>query len=370
MFQIISRRIFTYLTASAVVVAFVLVSAALLTQCVRYIDLLLGKSIGVGDYLSLISYLIPNLAAIVLPLCVTIAIIYTFSRMSNDNELVIFKASGLSNAKIMKPVLLFGLLFTFISAYLHNYLEPLSSAAFKNNKNQISHNFSFDLIREGTFAQFNNMTVYVKERDQNDRLKMIFIQDKASKNEYVSFVAQHGLLTKRNNNNVIILYNGCRQEINQENNQHTIIYFNELVYSLTQEPVQRKLTQARTKPGFWQLLNPTKNLDQQQRMSQIIAAHKRIVYPALVFALSVLGAAMLIAGQYARRGRWRLSLSFAAISFGVQIFIISTINIKNKGLIYILNVYILLLLMVAVAAYLVFLHPTFLKQRLLKRVHS
>ena len=131
MFQIISRRIFTYLTASAVVVAFVLVSAALLTQCVRYVDLLLGKSIGVGDYLSLISYLIPNLAAIVLPLCVTIAIIYTFSRMSNDNELVIFKASGLSNAKIMKPVLLFGLLFTFISAYLHNYLEPLSSATFK-----------------------------------------------------------------------------------------------------------------------------------------------------------------------------------------------------------------------------------------------
>ena len=65
-----------------------------------------GQSVWTFLYVS--ALLVPALVTIVLPVALLIAVIYAFTRLNGNSELVVVNASGAAQMTILRPVLLIG----------------------------------------------------------------------------------------------------------------------------------------------------------------------------------------------------------------------------------------------------------------------
>ena len=97
-------------------------SAAIwLAQSLRLIDLIVNRGLSIDIFLYLALLILPRFLNIVLPIGVFIAVLFTFSRLTAESELVATRAAGLSHVALAKPVLILAgialLMLMSLSAY-------------------------------------------------------------------------------------------------------------------------------------------------------------------------------------------------------------------------------------------------------------
>ncbi|MFC1550336.1 LptF/LptG family permease [Candidatus Neomarinimicrobiota bacterium] len=114
------KELFLPFIYSLAVIIFVLFVQFLL----RAIDRFLGKGL---DFWTIIEYLFLNLAwivALAVPMAVLLAVLMSFGRMSEDNEITALRSAGISFLTIIRPALLFGVLICMGLIYFNNLILP------------------------------------------------------------------------------------------------------------------------------------------------------------------------------------------------------------------------------------------------------
>ena len=66
----------------------------------------------------MLAFSMPFFFVYIIPMSVMMAVLLTFLRLSNDNEIVALKAGGISLYQLMPPVMLFGVVSTVITAMM------------------------------------------------------------------------------------------------------------------------------------------------------------------------------------------------------------------------------------------------------------
>lgn len=370
MIRIIPRKIFSVLTVVTIVMSFMLVFCVWLTQSLRFIDIIVNKDVTLKQFVSLIYLLVPNLLAVVLPLCATLATVYVFYRMTVDNELVVFKSAGMSHFQIIAPVIVAAVFFAGFTAYLYNYLGPQTNEQFNDFRKSLAKEFSTGVVREGVFNEFRHAIIYVKEHAANDHLKSVYIFDKRNNKQPFSVYAQHGFLSSKKDRTHMVLYNGCTQEINPETKMYKFVYFNELVYDLNTHVASHAPGPTKVQPSLWEMLTPNYELDLRRQYKIIIEAHKRIIYPVLVFALMVFSAALFIGNQHRRRGLWKLIAGALVTSALVQMMVLTFVSMLVKTMIYLYLAYGLVIVMLVLSWQLLSADRTNLIKWIQRREHA
>ncbi len=78
----------------------------LLDQLAKRFGALIGKGLGWRIIVEVFALSIPFIFAVIVPMAVLVAVLYTFNRMAADNEISAMKASGVSLFRLTVPVLL------------------------------------------------------------------------------------------------------------------------------------------------------------------------------------------------------------------------------------------------------------------------
>jgi hypothetical protein len=86
-----------------------------MTQALREFDLVTGQGQSIGTFFRITLLLLPGLITIVSPIALLIGVIYTFTLLNNDSELVVINASGAPQKTLLKPVLVLGLVAAAVS---------------------------------------------------------------------------------------------------------------------------------------------------------------------------------------------------------------------------------------------------------------
>ena len=104
-------------------------SAAIwLAQSLRLIDLIVNRGLSIEVFLYLALLILPRFLDIVLPIGVFIAVLFTFSRLTAESELVVMRSAGLSHLALAKPVLILaGIVFVVLMS-LSAYFLPAPTA--------------------------------------------------------------------------------------------------------------------------------------------------------------------------------------------------------------------------------------------------
>src|SRR3546814_3504831 len=139
--------------------------------------------------------LMPTCLSIVLPIAAFAGTVFVYNELTNDREVVVLAAAGLTPLRLAMPALMVAIATTALTYLMTLYLVPMSYRGFKELQFQIRHNFDHLVLREGEFRSFGDgITVYVRAREDQGQLAGIVVHDQRDPKRTITLVAERGAL--------------------------------------------------------------------------------------------------------------------------------------------------------------------------------
>ncbi|MDD5436129.1 MAG: LptF/LptG family permease [Candidatus Omnitrophica bacterium] len=206
----ILKEFFHSFIMSIIVFTFVL----LVGNVIQLADLVINKGVEILSVLQLFFFLIPWLLSFTLPIAALTAVVLTFGRFSGDGELTAIKASGIGLFRISLPLLVLGVLFSFIAFYLNDQISPNASFASRRVVKEIGMKNPAAMLEEGTFIRgFGNYVIFIYEIKGNKFRNIRIYQPQEGKTTR-TIVAESGEIHNQPGTSVIDLklFNGTSEE--------------------------------------------------------------------------------------------------------------------------------------------------------------
>jgi lipopolysaccharide export system permease protein len=159
-------------------------------------DLIINKGVPVHLVLLMLVYICPAILVLTIPIGFLLAILVAFGRLSADMEIVALKACGVSPLRLLRPVVIFGVGVTALTAYLMIDAVPKSNYAFKSLVFEIVRTQATVGLKERVFNDtFGNFVIYVDEIATDQvALRNVFVSDERKPEEQRLITAREGRL--------------------------------------------------------------------------------------------------------------------------------------------------------------------------------
>jgi len=359
----ITRYISSQLLLATLFVTLTITCAVWLTQSLRFIELIVNRGLTIASYLYLTLLLLPSFLAMLLPIGLFAAVLFTYNRLNADSELIILRAAGLGPAQLAKPGLVLSFIVVLAGYVLTLVAMPLSYRQFKDLETGFRHDYSAVLLREGAFNTLSDgITVYVRERGTDGELRGLIVHDNRAKDRTVTIMAERGLLAQTDEGPRVIMVNGNRQLVERDTGKLSLLYFER--YSVD---IGRPTGATGTDEVRWreprerflrELLFPGSSPMDVQNYDRLRAeGHNRLTSPlyALVFALIALAA--LLSGDHNRRGQSRRIIVAIVLTVVLQSGSVAASGLASRNGALIPLIYANVLVPMAIAVWWILRHP-------------
>lgn len=296
-----------------------------LTQALRFIDFIVNRGLSIGNFIYITSLLFPSLLLLLVPVSLFVAIVFTYNKLSVDSELIVFKAVGLSRWQLAQPAIFVAIIATLFCYSISLYFLPLSNRQFNDMRTFLQDNYTSVLLQEEVFnTPVDGLTVFVRERDSDGNLKGILVHDNRIEDNPITMMAEEGKLIQSGGGPQFYLVKGMRQEIRKGH----ISWLNFDQYTLD----IRFYTKAMNKRNrfaeekYLGELFSGDGLSDKERAQHRAEGHQRIVWPLYNLAMALLGVAILLHGEFNRRGHWK-RMMFAGMAAGAVV--LAGVGLRN-----------------------------------------
>ncbi|MDP7216053.1 MAG: LPS export ABC transporter permease LptF [Rhodospirillales bacterium] len=306
-----------------------------LTQSLRYVEMIVNRGLTAGTFIYFIILLLPKFLSIILPIAIFAVVVFIYSKLIADRELVIMRGAGQSQTALAKPALILAMMVVMFGYLLNLYLLPESYRMFRALQWDIRYSFSHILLQEGVFNTVSKgITVYVRERTKDGQLLGILVHDQRSEKNPFTILAERGALVESKDGSRVVMFNGNRQSVDPKTHQMSILYFDRNIYELdppkTVGDIRYRGARERTLKELFNLKKADVNLNDYGKF--IVEMHKRMISPLSALGFTFVGLACLITGSFRRRNQSRRSVLAVAIIVCLQASVLGLENACAKNL--------------------------------------
>ena len=200
---------------SFVTIIFVLILQFFATFADRFI----GKGIGFPAIFELIALQSAWMVGLAAPMAVLVAVVMVFGSLTTNSEMTVFRASGISLYRLMIPVLLAGLLLSFLVERFNNVVLPKSNYYAKSLMVDIARSKPAFGLTENAFSTLvDGYSIFVRKSDDRSKeLKGIVIYD-ATRHDFTTMVtAEKGTIDFTGDYQYLVmtLFNGEIHQVRQ-----------------------------------------------------------------------------------------------------------------------------------------------------------
>ena len=295
---------------------------ALLTQSLSTIDLIVENRQSALVFFKVTILALPQLIAIILPLAVFMAVLYSLNRLNMDSELVVAKATGVSPAQIANPIARIAIIASIMHLLLNLYLQPTSFREMRETLLQVRTDIASQMLRPGEFiTPTPRLTLYASEIRTDGTMVDVLIHDSRNPEEERTHTAKEGRLFKQNNQTLLSLRDGNIQATTAHKSIDIIQYDRHVIdlsAIMAFDPVLRLKTSDRY---LHELIKPnareTSNASFYKKL--IAEGHARLSAPIYNLALALLAVSFLATGSHQRLGYGRKILACALLGFMLRL---------------------------------------------------
>ena len=308
--MIFDRYIFRDLCIATVFVALVLALVILLTESLKFLELIINAGASSGSFWILTLLAMPRFFEIILPMAAMAATVFVYNRMTMDSELIVMRATGFSPLRQARPAIALSLSTMFILFAVTVWLTPVSLSGLVLLREEIKAQVSTLLFREGVFTPVGDgLTVFIRERAANGELRGLMIHDSRSgKSPPVTIVARRGQLAMSDKGGQVIVFEGSRQQIDATGSALSQLAFDRYTIDLPEGsgPVSKRWREPEER-SMAELLHPSPEdaKDRDIRRQFRIEIQRRLATPFLTLSFTLLALALLLVGPVDRRGQGR-----------------------------------------------------------------
>lgn len=343
---VLDRYLLQMLLTALVLSVVALTVLVLLTQSIKYLELVMNAGASSMNYFKLLSLAIPKFVEAVLPVSLFISVLFVYNRMISDSEMVVMRSAGCSPFRLAKPVLWLAIIMGLFMFFLAGWGTPAAVATLQTKRSDIQSEYAKLLFREGVFNTVGSgLTAYVRNRERDGSMSGMMIHDtravKEGGNPY-TIIARSGVANVTEDGQRIVVYDGTRQELDKETGNVSRLSFKKYTVDIPQEvsegmqrwqePDERSLNALFAKETF--TYREIKRLDQFR--SEI---NRRLSLPFLTMAMPMIAALYLLVGPLSRRGSGR-RLAFATLNaFMLQGLYLLFFNLSKASVLGIVGMY-------------------------------
>ncbi|BDD87133.1 LptF/LptG family permease [Desulfofustis limnaeus] len=314
---------YSYLTAEMLApffASFVIMNGVFfLVKLIPFLDVVLELDISFGDFVRLFSYLFPNMFLYSIPMAAMLGVTIGFSRLSNDSEILAFKASGISLYHVLPPLLLVSLCVSLITSYFSIKLIPAGESAMQQMMYQLAKEKIDKGIKEREFTEaLGDLVVFIDSIDQQTgEWRKVWVSDMRERSlPAITMAGSGSMVSNLDRMMVTLLLRDGSMHIPEQTSAQTVS-FDSYVINIPVQPVARPPgSKTRGTMTMNELLAESSHvgLDSEQGRSYLTEFHKRLVLPVGCLFLCLLGMPL---GLQAGPGRRAIG-----IPFGLALYIV------------------------------------------------
>ena len=181
----------------------------LMNELFRLIDLFVRKGLPVAIVGQILIHTLPVIISYTAPMAILVAIVMSFGRAAQDNEILALKTSGLSFMSIMRTPFAITFVFMIFLVFFNNYVLPESNHQVRNLMLDVTRKRPAVRLPEGMFTDdFRGYTIYIGKKDE--RLSRIYDITIYGAADGMLITAPRGELKSFEQDNILrfTLYNG------------------------------------------------------------------------------------------------------------------------------------------------------------------
>ncbi|MEQ8603399.1 MAG: LptF/LptG family permease [Marivibrio sp.] len=332
------RRVTLYMSQQIAAVTLfatvVLCVAVLLVQSVRLIDLIVNRGVGLSQFGYMASLMVPRFVALVMPIALFGATLFSYNRMINDSELVVLRSAGLSTWSLARPALIVAVAASAVCYAMTLYMMPAAAKELRFHLEETRSQWGAALLQEGKFTNVGDeVTIFVRERTGSGELQGILYHSQAAGETAFTVIAERGAVVETEQGPRIVVLNGTRQSF--EDGRMHLVRFDRSTIDLGGD---RKASE-----NYWdqpeerflpRLLYPSETdpNDVYYRPKLIAEGHGRLVLPILPITYAALALAFMLRAQFSRRGNLGGVLCAVGVMTVVLIGHLSLLNAAGRNL--------------------------------------
>jgi lipopolysaccharide export system permease protein len=303
----ISRYIFRTTLGAFLLVLVSLTAVIWVTQALRDIDIMTSQGQTILVFIGVTGLIIPLLVLVIAPIALLIAVAHVLNKMSNDSEIIVMNAAGMSPwilfRAFMAAAIVVSLLVTAISAYF----APKGLRMLRDWLTEVRANVVSNIVQPGRFTALESgVTIHIRERRPNGQLAGIFLDDRRNPNERITVLSEIGELLDNSSGTYLVLQKGIVQRHEVGQRDPAMVVFDRYAFDLSQFAGGAQAVKYSIRERYlWQLLFPDpKDQFYIEQPDQFRAElHDRLVAPLYPLAFVVIAYAYLGAPRTTRQSR-------------------------------------------------------------------
>jgi lipopolysaccharide export system permease protein len=284
----------------------------LIGRILRLIELVVTRGVPLLQIGKLFALILPTFLEMTVPMAFLLAILLGLGRMSNDQELLAMKASGVSAPQILGPIALVGLVVALITLGLTMFARPAANFALKKELYNIARNRVGTALREKVFNDdFPQILIYVEELvpPGNTAQGVLIVDKRDQTREDIIFGKVARITTDEETNTLgLRLFDGSvyERERNRPGFSQTRFNIYDLKFDLDElvGPVRQKEAGPKEMP-ITELLNAieAKGSAGGKTIAERMELHQRIAFAFVPLVFCLLGVSLTLLPRTSRANR-------------------------------------------------------------------
>lgn len=241
----------------------VLTCVFLLGNLIQLTNLVINKGVALSTIGYIFLLYIPLLLGYTIPIACLVSVILTFSRLSNDNEILAMRASGIHLSKILIPLIVLGIIVSLFSIVLNAKIIPEAHHKQHMTLKNLGIKNPTALLEPGAFIKSFGSQILFIHRIEKNRLYDVTIYQPRDNAPTRTIIAKEGEFTAVPGKDKILLklMNGTSDEPNFENpNSFYKLNFKNYFITLDASQQENKVDKKTKSMTFTELKEEIKRL--------------------------------------------------------------------------------------------------------------
>jgi len=170
----------------------ILTCVFLLGNLIQLTNMVINKGVSVSVMGKVFILYIPVLLGYTLPIACLVSVILNFSRLSNDNEILALRASGIHLWRLLAPIFIIGTIFSLILIILNERIIPYAHHEQRKMLKNIGMDNPTAMLEPGLFIKsFDNQILFI-HKIEDDMLHNVTIYQPQADGPTRTIIAKRG----------------------------------------------------------------------------------------------------------------------------------------------------------------------------------
>jgi lipopolysaccharide export system permease protein len=235
--DLFGRYIFRQLVGSFLLILVTLTTIIWLSSALAKLSLLTTKGQSVFMLLKITSLALPALMAIIAPMALLVACLYTLDRLNGDSEIIVMSASGARIWKFASPCIILASILCVVILFFNLIVTPTSLRTLRSFITQVQTDLVSQVLQPGRFtAAEDELTFHIRDRSLNGELYGLIVHDSRSKDLAMTYLANRGQIVSNDDGSYLVMKDGHihRKELSKKDNEVQIVAFEQYIFDISQ----------------------------------------------------------------------------------------------------------------------------------------